>query len=45
MPVNFLLYLSLLRLSAYYGDSFKVECPTGSGKHFRPMSNVNFANS
>jgi hypothetical protein len=32
MPVNFLLYLSLLRLSAYYGDSFKVECPTGSGK-------------
>ncbi len=33
MPVNFLLYLSLLRLSAYYGDSFKVECPTGSGKH------------
>ena len=31
MPVNFLLYLSLLRLSAYYGDSFKVECPTGSG--------------
>jgi hypothetical protein len=32
MPVNFLLYLSLLRLGAYYGDSFKVECPTGSGK-------------
>ena len=32
MPVNFPLYLSLLRLSAYYGDSFKVECPTGSGK-------------
>ena len=33
MPVNFLLYLSLMRLGAYYGDSFKVECPTGSGKH------------
>ena len=32
MPVNFPLYLSLLRLSAYYGDSFKVECPTGCGK-------------
>jgi hypothetical protein len=31
MPVNFLLYLSLLRLAAYYGDDFKVECPTGSG--------------
>jgi hypothetical protein len=33
MPVNFLLFLSLLRLGAYYGDTFKVECPTGSGKH------------
>jgi hypothetical protein len=33
MPVNFLLFNSLLRLGAYYGDSFKVECPTGSGKH------------
>jgi hypothetical protein len=32
MPVNFLLYVSLMRLGAYYGDSFKVECPTGSGK-------------
>jgi hypothetical protein len=32
MPVNFLLYISLMRLSAYYGDTFKVECPTGSGK-------------
>ncbi len=32
MPVNFLLYVSLLRLAAYYGDTFTVECPTGSGK-------------
>ena len=32
MPVNFLLYVSLLRLAAYYGDAFTVECPTGSGK-------------
>ncbi len=31
MPVNMLLYTSLLRMAAYYGDSFKVECPTGSG--------------
>jgi hypothetical protein len=31
MPVNFLLYVSLMRLGAYYGHSFKVECPTGSG--------------
>jgi hypothetical protein len=31
MPVNFLLYVSLMRLGAYYGDTFKIECPTGSG--------------
>jgi Glycosyl hydrolase family 63 C-terminal domain len=31
MPVNFMLYTALMRLGAYYGDSFKVECPTGSG--------------
>jgi hypothetical protein len=31
MPVNFMLYIALMRLGAYYGDSFKVECPTGSG--------------
>jgi hypothetical protein len=33
MPVNLLLYASLMRMAAYYGDSFRVECPTGSGKH------------
>jgi hypothetical protein len=32
MPVNFLLYNALIRLAAYYGESFKVEYPTGSGK-------------
>jgi hypothetical protein len=32
MPVNFLIYASLLRLHAYFGDAFKVECPTGSGR-------------
>jgi hypothetical protein len=31
MPVNFLLYTSLMRLGAYYGDTFKIECPIGSG--------------
>jgi hypothetical protein len=31
MPVNFLLYTSLMRLGAYYGDTFRIECPTGSG--------------
>jgi hypothetical protein len=32
MPVNFLLWVALLRLYAYYGDDFTVECPTGSGR-------------
>jgi hypothetical protein len=32
MPVNFLLISSLYRLYAFYGDSFTVECPTGSGR-------------
>jgi len=31
MPVNFLIYGALLRLYAYFGDDFTVECPTGSG--------------
>jgi hypothetical protein len=32
MPVNFLLWVALLRLYGYYGDDFTVECPTGSGR-------------
>jgi hypothetical protein len=32
MPVNYLLIESLHRFHAYYGDDFKIECPTGSGK-------------
>ena len=32
MPVNALLIRSLLSYYLYYGDSFKVECPTHSGK-------------
>ena len=31
-PVNALLIRALLQYYLYYGDSFKVECPTGSGK-------------
>ena len=31
MPVNYLIYGALLRLYAYFGDDFQVECPTGSG--------------
>jgi Mannosylglycerate hydrolase MGH1-like glycoside hydrolase domain len=33
MPVNGLLIRALLNLYQFYGDDFKVECPTGSGKH------------
>jgi len=32
MPVNALIIRALLNFYAYYGDSFKIECPTGSGK-------------
>jgi Mannosylglycerate hydrolase MGH1-like glycoside hydrolase domain len=32
MPVNILLIRGLLNLYQFYGDDFKVECPTGSGK-------------
>ena len=32
MPVNALLIRALLNFYAYYGDDFKIECPTGSGK-------------
>lgn len=32
MPINFLLVESLQQFHHYYGDDFKVECPTGSGK-------------
>jgi hypothetical protein len=31
MPVNYLLIESLQKFHHYYGDDFKVECPTGSG--------------
>src|SRR5208282_5341120 len=31
MPVNILLIRALLQYYLYYGDNFKIECPTGSG--------------
>jgi hypothetical protein len=31
MPVNALIIRSLLNFYLYYGDNFKIECPTGSG--------------
>ena len=32
MPVNALLIRALMSFYLYYGDTFKIECPTGSGK-------------
>ena len=32
MPVNYLIIESLQKFHHYYGDDFKVECPTGSGR-------------
>ncbi len=32
MPVNYLLIEALREFHRYYGDDFKVECPTGSGQ-------------
>jgi hypothetical protein len=32
MPVNALLVRALLNLYSFYGDEFKVQCPTGSGR-------------
>jgi len=31
MPVNALIIRALLQFYLYYGDNFKIECPTGSG--------------
>jgi hypothetical protein len=33
MPINTLIVRALLNLYAFYGDDFKVECPTGSGRY------------
>jgi hypothetical protein len=33
MPVNGLLMRALINLYQFYGEDFKVECPTGSGQH------------
>ena len=32
MPVNAMLIRALLNFYLYYGDNFKIECPTGSGR-------------
>jgi hypothetical protein len=33
MPVNALIVRALLNVYPFYGDDFKVECPTGSGRY------------
>jgi hypothetical protein len=33
MPVNGLIVRALLNLYVFYGDDFKVQCPTGSGRY------------
>src|SRR6266550_1796840 len=38
-PINYLLIESLQQFHHYYGDDFKVECPTGSG-HFMHLNEV-----
>jgi hypothetical protein len=38
-PVNYLLIESLQQFHHYYGDDFKVECPTGSGQ-FLTLSEI-----
>jgi hypothetical protein len=32
IPVNVMIIRALLNFHLYYGDNFKIECPTGSGK-------------
>jgi hypothetical protein len=32
MPVNAMIIRALLQFYLYYGDNFKIECPTGSGR-------------
>jgi hypothetical protein len=32
MPVNIMIIRALLNFYLYYGDTFKIECPTGSGR-------------
>ena len=39
MPVNVLLIRALLNLYSFYGNEFKVQCPTGSG-HYMTLFEV-----
>jgi hypothetical protein len=37
MPVNVLIVRALLNLYSFYGDTFQIECPTGSGRQMSLM--------
>src|SRR6266516_6074835 len=39
LPINYLLIESLQKFHHYYGDDFKVECPTGSG-HYQTLNEI-----
>ena len=39
VPVNHLILLALRQYHLYYGETFKVECPTGSGK-FKNLAEI-----
>jgi hypothetical protein len=38
-PINYLLIESLQKFNHYYGDDFKIECPTGSG-HYLTLQEI-----
>ena len=40
-PVNYLIIESLQKFHHYYGDDFKIECPTGSGKYLTLLEVAN----
>ncbi|HEY5038193.1 MAG TPA: glucosidase, partial [bacterium] len=42
LPLNFLLVECLERYHHFYGDSFKIECPTGSGKMMNLLEAAHF---
>ena len=44
-PVNFLVIDALQKFHNYYGDDFKIECPTGSGNHMTLLEVARRANT
>lgn len=42
MPINYMIIESLQRFHYYYGDDFKIECPTGSGEYMSLIEVADF---